>query len=282
MDYVSYYGRYRPTNEQGQNEDSMIGAGNDLYWVPQLARKNTYFDGNIAYHQDGLEYILDHAFGHLLTKNNVPSESLPTSKRRKHKGEYVGSHMESPYDGSIRHPVIFTEAPLIPLYSKNLISQLLFECYTAPSICSGIDSCFSLYYDHYNMYKNTSIMNDYNEPSTFLADPMKNVESIDEMSSLVISSGNVFSHLLPIVEGNFDAKNAMRLSVGGSQASEFLTRILQLRYPQHKALYIPEAITKLKEAHCYISKEYLSDIDLCLEDRSKFAHKIQLPYEVKV
>lgn len=283
MDYVSYYGRYRPTNEHGQNEDSMIGAGNDLYWVPQLARKNTSFDGNIPYHQDGLEYILDHAFGHLLTNNKPPHDKglddAKSAKRRKQKGGYVGS--DSPYDGSICHPVVFTEAPLIPLYSRNLISQLLFECYSAPSICSGIDSCFSLYYDHFNKYKGTSMMSVYGEDQYSVEEPLDHVEPLESLSSLVVSSGYSFTHLLPVVDGAFDGKSAMRLSVGGSQSTDFLLKTLQLRYPEHKALYTPESVSKLKEDHCYISKDFSDDAKKCSQNREDFSVKIKLPYEVK-
>lgn len=287
MDFISYYGRYRPTNESGQNEESMIGSGNDLYWVPQLSRKNTYFDVNIPFHQDGLEYILDHAFGHLLNGNkpqiNDKSEEQRSTKRRKSKGgSYIGTQTNNVYDGSICHPVVFTEAPLIPLYSKNLIVQLMFECYSAPSICSGIDALFDLYYNVMNKFKGATMMDTYEGDIISVEKGINDISDIDSLYSLVISSGNSTTHLLPVENGRFKANNALRMSVGGSHSTDLLLKTLNLRFPEHKIFFNSDTLNKVKEEHCFVSKDYLGDLDKYFNDVEKYRDIIELPYIVKV
>ena len=52
---------------------------------------------------------------------------------------------------------------------------------------------------------------------------------------MVLSSGYQTTHILPIVQGHLDAEHCKRVNVGGAQATAFLHRILQLKYPAHFA-----------------------------------------------
>ena len=51
----------------------------------------------------------------------------------------------------------------------------------------------------------------------------------------MLSSGYQTTHVLPIVQGRLDAEHCKRVNVGGAQATAYLHRLLQLRYPVHFA-----------------------------------------------
>ena len=68
----------------------------------------------------------------------------------------------------------------------------------------------------------------------------------------MLSSGYQTTHILPIVQGRLDAQHCKRISVGGSQATAFLHRLLQLKYPAHFAavnLSRAEVISQLKKLY---------------------------------
>ena len=76
--------------------------------------------------------------------------------------------------GCVDHPIVLTEAVCTPLYSRQMMSELLFECYGIPKVAYGIDSLFSFYH---------------NNPKNMIS------------SGLIISSGYQCTHILPILEG---------------------------------------------------------------------------------
>ena len=83
------------------------------------------------------------------------------------------------------------------------MSELLFETYSAPSISYGVDALFSY---RQNVSGNNS-------------------------SGLVISSGNHATHVIPVIEGRGILSQAKRLQWGGTQAVEYMLKLLQLKYP---------------------------------------------------
>eukprot|EP01126_Amoeba_proteus_P023852 TRINITY_DN2398_c0_g1_i15.p1 TRINITY_DN2398_c0_g1~~TRINITY_DN2398_c0_g1_i15.p1 ORF type:complete len:370 (-),score=103.41 TRINITY_DN2398_c0_g1_i15:700-1809(-) len=111
------------------------------------------------------------------------------------------------------------------------MGELLFECYNVPRVGFGVDALFSYYYHKRN-----------------------SLESLPIESALVLRSGNVTSHVLPIVEGKCRARNILRVDVGGRHVTNLLHQVLQLDYPHVKMTY-PFA-NSIKEKHCYVASDY--------------------------
>ena len=80
------------------------------------------------------------------------------------------------------------------------MSEILFECYGAPSVAYGIDSLFSY---SYNGGKH----------------------------GLVVSSSHTSTHLIPVVDSKAILSQATRLNWGRSQSAEYLLKLLRLKYP---------------------------------------------------
>lgn len=81
----------------------------------------------------------------------------------------------------MEHPLVLTEAPCNPLHCRQMMSELLFECYGVPRVAYGVDSLFSFYHN--------SIQSGLDRPHT----------------GLVLSSGYHCSHVLPFVNGRYRA-----------------------------------------------------------------------------
>lgn len=77
----------------------------------------------------------------------------------------------------VDHPVVVTEPPCNPLHCRQMMSELLFECYGVPRVAYGVDSLFSFYHN--------SVRDGADLPST----------------GLVLSSGYHCSHVLPVING---------------------------------------------------------------------------------
>ncbi|GCC23288.1 hypothetical protein chiPu_0001682 [Chiloscyllium punctatum] len=104
------------------------------------------FDRNVVVNFDLQEQVFDHVFQHL----GITSEFC------------------------VEHPIVLTEAPCNPLYSRQLMSELLFECYHVPKVSYGID-------DLYSFWRNNK------HPAT----------------GLIVSSGYHCCHILPVLHGRF-------------------------------------------------------------------------------
>jgi len=132
------------------------------------------------------------------------------------------------------------------------MSELLFETYSAPSISYGIDALFS-YRQNVNPAKSTG---------------------------LVISAGNHATHVIPVVAGRGILSQAKRLQWGGTQAVEFMLRLLQLKYPSFPSKLTILQAQSLVWDHCYIARDYAAEL-ACMLDRTHLKdadHIIQFPY----
>jgi actin-related protein 5 len=129
------------------------------------------------------------------------------------------------------------------------MTELLFECYSAPSLAYGIDSLFS--------YK-------YNKGS----------------DGLIISSSHTSTHLIPIVNSKAIMSNTTRLNWGGFQGAEYLLKLLKLKYPNFPGKLMDYQAETMVREHCYVSRQYGTELTNYLdwsglEDRD---HVIQYPF----
>src|ERR1700743_1145651 len=133
------------------------------------------------------------------------------------------------------------------------MSEILFECYGAPSVAYGIDSLFSY---NYNNGKN----------------------------GLVVSSSYSSTHLIPVVNSKPLLSHATRLNWGRCQSAEYLLKLLRLKYPTFPGKISDPQAEDLGRDHCYISSDYEREISTYLEwtgleDRD---HIVQHPFTEQV
>ncbi|CAH6776872.1 Actr5 [Phodopus roborovskii] len=208
----------------GPQVGNALGSLEPLRWMLRSP-----FDRNVPVNLELQELLLDYSFQHL----GVSSQ------------------------GCVDHPIVLTEAVCNPLYSRQMMSELLFECYRIPKVAYGIDSLFSFYH---NMPKNAL------------------------SSGLIISSGYQCTHILPILEGRLDAKNCKRINLGGSQAAGYLQRLLQLKYPGHLAAITLSRMEEILQEHSYIAEDYGAELQKwrCPDYYENNVHKMQLPFSNKL
>ncbi|XP_010292450.1 PREDICTED: actin-related protein 5, partial [Phaethon lepturus] len=187
------------------------------------------FDRNVPVQLELQELLLDHVFQRL----GVASQ------------------------GCVDHPIVLTEAVCNPLYSRQMMSELLFECYQVPKVSYGVDSLYSFYHNRRQNWP---------------------------CSGLIISSGYQCTHVLPVLEGRLDAKNCKRINLGGCQAAVYLQRLLQLKYPGHFAAITLSRMEEILHEHSYIAEDYIEELQKWRspEYYENNMHKMQLPFSNKL
>ncbi|KAK4134364.1 ARP5-like protein [Trichocladium antarcticum] len=157
-------------------------------------------------------------------------------------------------EGSIDMPVVMTEAVANLPYSRKSMSEIIFECYGAPSLVYGIDSLFS--YRH-------------NKGKT----------------GLVVSSSYSATHLIPVYNTKAMLSQAIRLNWGGWHAAEYLLKLIRLKYYSGfpGKLNTSQAENMVRD-FCYVSQDYTQESAgflewTGLEDRERI---IQYPYTEEV
>lgn len=135
---------------------------------------------------------------------------------------------------TVDHPVIMTERLASPLHSRALTSELMFELYSVPSLTYAVDGVMSFYLNN----RPTS-------PSTSFTS-----------SGLAISFNTASTSVIPILDGKGIMSQAKRIQWGSQQASEYLLKLVQLKYPTF--------LTRMTTAHsnwmlhkfCEMSPDY--------------------------
>ncbi|XP_014262122.1 actin-related protein 5 [Cimex lectularius] len=192
------------SRREKSKKDNEIQIGNDISNIEAIRfQLKTQFDRNVVTHMEVQEHILNYAFSHL---------SIDT-------------------DNCVNHPIVMTEALLNPNYSRMLMSELLFECYTVPSVCYCVDSLASYW----------------RKPS-------------ENSTSLLVDLGYSTCHVIPIINGNFDANQLRRLDLGGQHITSYLHRLLQLKYPAHFTSINLSRAEELLHNHCHVATNYMEEL----------------------
>jgi actin-related protein 5 len=114
------------------------------------------------------------------------------------------------------------------------MTEIIFECYGAPSLAYGIDSLFSY---------------SYNKGRT----------------GLVVSSGYTSTHVIPVYNSKAMLGQATRLNWGGYHAADYLLKLIRLKYPSLNAkTNLSQAEHMLRE-FCYISPDYNGEVKTYLD-----------------
>ncbi|KAH9891307.1 actin-like protein Arp5p [Cubamyces lactineus] len=109
---------------------------------------------------------------------------------------------------SVDHPILMTERLASPLHSRALTSELMFEQYCVPSLAFCVDSVMSFY--HNNLPS---------PPVPFRSD------------GLVVSFNTASTSVVPVLDGKGIMSHAKRIPWGASQATDYLQKLIQLKYP---------------------------------------------------
>lgn len=175
-------------------------------------------------------------------------------------------------EGSIEHPILMSETLCNPAFCRSRESpgryctlpictdssstettELLFETYRAPSINYGLDSLFSAH-------------------ANGLTD------------ALVVSSGHASTTVIPLVAGRGLLSSAKRLRWGGAQASEYLLKLVQLKYPAFPVRATPLQAGWMHEKLTYtVPDDYQAHLAR-LADPDELAKEdciVQFPYTVE-
>ncbi|KAI9816126.1 MAG: Nuclear actin-protein involved in chromatin remodeling [Thelocarpon impressellum] len=156
-------------------------------------------------------------------------------------------------EGGVGRPIVMTEPVANLGYSRKMMTEIIFECYSAPSLAYGIDSLFSYQYN-------------------------------DGNTGLVVSSSHTSTHLIPVLDSTAMLTQATRLNWGGSQGAEYLLKLLQLKYPHFPGKFSSLQAEELVREHCNVSQNYEEELRgfldwTGLEDRD---HVIQYPFTEQV
>ncbi|BGP01976.1 Actin-related protein 5 [Rhodotorula toruloides] len=174
----------------------VVLAGGEVYVdATSRAHVRTPFEGDTVCNFDVMENMLDY----VMLKLGVDTETL-------------------------QNPVAMTETLCNPAYSRSLMTELLFESYSAPAISYGVDSLLSLYAK---------------SPNPPTAD------------ALVISSSTASTHVIPVLGGRGILTSAKKLNWGGAQSAEYLLKLMQLKYPAFPGRLTSYQSSIIYREHCY-------------------------------
>lgn len=91
--------------------------------------------GNDITNFEAVRFQLKSAFDRDVVVNSDTAETI---------FDYCFSHLGIDSEGSVEHPVILTETVCNLIPARQLMNELLFECYQVPAASFGIDALFSL------------------------------------------------------------------------------------------------------------------------------------------
>ncbi|CDZ96567.1 Actin-related protein-Arp5p [Phaffia rhodozyma] len=130
---------------------------------------------------------------------------------------------------SIDHPVLMTERVCTPLASRALMSELLFEAYGAPAVTYGIDSLFAF-------------------------------SRTGKKDGIALGMGHTSTSVVPVVNGRGLVGSARKLAWGGSQASEMMLKLVQMKYPGFPTKVTPNQATFMYRESCYFAEDFQTEI----------------------
>lgn len=133
------------------------------------------------------------------------------------------------------------------------MTEIIFECYGAPSLAYGIDSLFSF---RHNKGK----------------------------TGLVVSSSYTSTHIIPVYNARAMLGQATRLNWGGYHNAEYLLKLIRLKYPAFASKITLSQAEHMVRQHCYVSTDYDEELRhylewTGLEDRDIV---VQYPYTEEV
>ncbi|KAL7750910.1 Nuclear actin-protein involved in chromatin remodeling [Sorochytrium milnesiophthora] len=197
LDFESLVSRYK--DRKAGEYVVCVGDGVNVDNMTRSVGKSP-FDGDVLVNSELAECVFDYVFANL----GVASLS--------------------------EHPLVVTETYCNPPYSRNMLCELLFECYDVPKLSLGVDSLFSY---QYNMHRHGDTSD----------------------AGVVVSSGHRSTHVIPILNGMPVHEHARRLNWGGAQSEELLLKLFQLKYPTFPTRMTAQDAQVILHDHCMVAEE---------------------------
>ncbi|EIW86258.1 chromatin remodeling complex subunit [Coniophora puteana RWD-64-598 SS2] len=138
---------------------------------------------------------------------------------------------------TVEHPVLMTERLCSPLHSRSLTSELMFELYGVPSLLYCVDSVMSFYQN--------------NKPPS---------SGAFDTDGLVISFNTASTSVIPMVKGKGLLSHAKRIPWGAQQATDYLLKTTQLKYPNFPTRVTPAQSSWMMQNFCEFAPDYLEQI----------------------
>lgn len=140
----------------------------------------------------------------------------------------------------IDNPVVMTERLCTPLHSRMLTSELIFELYS----CTGLTYCIDAIMSFYENSCKYPLWREYNTECSFRSD------------GLVLSFNTASTSVIPVLNGKGILSHAKRIPWGSSQASDYLLRLIQLKYPNFPTRVTTVQTNWMLQNLCEISTDY--------------------------
>ncbi|KAG7451093.1 actin-like protein Arp5p [Guyanagaster necrorhizus] len=171
---------------------------------------------------------------------------------------FVNLGLDTP---TVEHPVLMTERLSTPLHSRALTSELMFEQYSVPALSYCIDGLMSFYGNN-------------KKPGT---------DNFEE-DGLCISFNTASTAVMPILNGKGILSHAKRIPWGSLQSSEYLLKLIQLKYPNFPTRVTTTQSNWMLRNFCDVSTNY-SMLLKSLKDPLKLRASetiIQFPFALQV
>ncbi|KAF8876485.1 hypothetical protein BD779DRAFT_1613295 [Infundibulicybe gibba] len=161
---------------------------------------------------------------------------------------------------TVDHPILMSERLCTPLHSRVLTSELLFEQYSVPSTAYCVDSIMSFY------------KNSHSSDASFTSD------------GLVLSFNTASTSIIPMLNGRGILSHAKRIPWGGHQSSEYLLKLIQLKYANFPTRVTTQQSSWMLQNFCEYATDY-SGLLKTLKDPLKLRsceRIIQFPFTLPV
>ncbi|KAJ8088694.1 Nuclear actin-protein involved in chromatin remodeling [Marasmius tenuissimus] len=162
---------------------------------------------------------------------------------------------------TVNHPVAMTERLCSPLHSRCLTSELMFEQYCVPSLTYCVDGVMSFYSNN---------LPPTNSPFT--------------SDGIVISFNTASTSVIPILHGKGLMSYAKRIPWGTQQSSEYLLKLIQLKYANFPTRVTSPQANWMLRNFCEVAEDYTSLFRSFNDPNVLRAHEkiIQFPFSLPV
>ncbi|KDR68668.1 hypothetical protein GALMADRAFT_230995 [Galerina marginata CBS 339.88] len=162
---------------------------------------------------------------------------------------------------TVDHPVLMTERLCSPLHSRALTSELMFELYSVPSLTYCVDGIMSFYQNK-------------------LPPPSQSFSA----NGLVLSFNTASTSVIPILRGKGLLSHAKRIPWGASQSSEYLLKLIQLKYPNFPTRVTTTQTNWMLHNFCEVATDFSGRLRQLRDASNMRASEVvvQFPFTVPV